>query len=497
MDGGPAVRLAADAIDGVRFVRLSPWTWRRTRRAPYQRSHATTGGRGDLDVHDLRAVRRARGDGAPGHRAPYRRTCCSSRVVDRDAAEPIGVVSLMSIDPRCAGSSWGTSGTRDRRNEACQHRGGPPVAPRGVRHVGVSARRVEVRRAERLLCGRRPSGSGSRSRASSVAHDREGPQQGHPHGSRCWPMSGRTDGPRWIGWLETEPGTAWPASSCPSPEPADAAARSVCGAVTVVSLVNVESPTAPGGALQGADPECLTGPASASWVRTGGKSTPCASCRVSKRPGGEVVRGRSGRSPIWSSMWTATITAGTDGAGRMALTSPPSTLRCEPWRRSWPTGGGGRPHLLDRVFTQQQDRWIDGPPGGAGLPARHARRSSRSASTAMTWALLTSAPGAAQAGRAGRLPDPPARPAPARRAETAPRRRSPRPPRVDRHRVPRRGGDGVPTTGTCSTRPSRASPSLDGGRITIWPGNYSTFAVAKEIALKRKQLYVTAEGDRE
>jgi ATP-binding cassette, subfamily F, member 3 len=33
---------------------------------------------------------------------------------------------------------------------------------------------------------------------------------------------------------------------------------------------------------------------------------------------------------------------------------------------------------------------------------------------------------------------------------------------------------------------------LDGGRITTWPGNYSAFAVAKEIALQRQQqLYVT------
>ena len=36
---------------------------------------------------------------------------------------------------------------------------------------------------------------------------------------------------------------------------------------------------------------------------------------------------------------------------------------------------------------------------------------------------------------------------------------------------------------------------LDGGRITIWPGNYSAFAVAKEIALKRQQLYVTQQKE--
>ena len=37
---------------------------------------------------------------------------------------------------------------------------------------------------------------------------------------------------------------------------------------------------------------------------------------------------------------------------------------------------------------------------------------------------------------------------------------------------------------------------LDGGRITMWPGNYSAYAVAKEIALKRQQqLYVTQQKE--
>jgi ATP-binding cassette subfamily F protein 3 len=37
---------------------------------------------------------------------------------------------------------------------------------------------------------------------------------------------------------------------------------------------------------------------------------------------------------------------------------------------------------------------------------------------------------------------------------------------------------------------------LDGGTITLWPGNYSAFAVAKEIALKRQQqLYVSQQKE--
>jgi len=37
---------------------------------------------------------------------------------------------------------------------------------------------------------------------------------------------------------------------------------------------------------------------------------------------------------------------------------------------------------------------------------------------------------------------------------------------------------------------------LDGGRVTMWPGNYSAFAVAKEIALQRQQqLYVTQQKE--
>ncbi|CAN5719347.1 ABC-F family ATP-binding cassette domain-containing protein [soil metagenome] len=37
---------------------------------------------------------------------------------------------------------------------------------------------------------------------------------------------------------------------------------------------------------------------------------------------------------------------------------------------------------------------------------------------------------------------------------------------------------------------------LDDGRITLWPGNYSAYAVAKEIALKRQQqLYVTQQKE--
>ena len=37
---------------------------------------------------------------------------------------------------------------------------------------------------------------------------------------------------------------------------------------------------------------------------------------------------------------------------------------------------------------------------------------------------------------------------------------------------------------------------LDGGRIDMWPGNYSAYAVAKEIALKRQQqLYVTQQKE--
>jgi ATP-binding cassette subfamily F protein 3 len=37
---------------------------------------------------------------------------------------------------------------------------------------------------------------------------------------------------------------------------------------------------------------------------------------------------------------------------------------------------------------------------------------------------------------------------------------------------------------------------LDSGRITMWPGNYSAYAVAKEIALKRQQqLYVTQQKE--
>ena len=37
---------------------------------------------------------------------------------------------------------------------------------------------------------------------------------------------------------------------------------------------------------------------------------------------------------------------------------------------------------------------------------------------------------------------------------------------------------------------------LDDGRVTMWPGNYSAFAVAKEIALKRQQqIYVTQQKE--
>ena len=37
---------------------------------------------------------------------------------------------------------------------------------------------------------------------------------------------------------------------------------------------------------------------------------------------------------------------------------------------------------------------------------------------------------------------------------------------------------------------------LDNGKITIWPGNYSAFAVAKQIALQRQQqLYVTQQKE--
>ena len=37
---------------------------------------------------------------------------------------------------------------------------------------------------------------------------------------------------------------------------------------------------------------------------------------------------------------------------------------------------------------------------------------------------------------------------------------------------------------------------LDGGRVTTWPGNYSAYAVAKEIAMKRQQqLYVTQQKE--
>ncbi len=37
---------------------------------------------------------------------------------------------------------------------------------------------------------------------------------------------------------------------------------------------------------------------------------------------------------------------------------------------------------------------------------------------------------------------------------------------------------------------------MDGGKITVWPGNYSAFAVAKEIALQRQQkLYVTQQKE--
>jgi ATP-binding cassette, subfamily F, member 3 len=37
---------------------------------------------------------------------------------------------------------------------------------------------------------------------------------------------------------------------------------------------------------------------------------------------------------------------------------------------------------------------------------------------------------------------------------------------------------------------------LDGGKLTMWPGNYSAYAVAKEIALKRQQqLYVTQQKE--
>ena len=37
---------------------------------------------------------------------------------------------------------------------------------------------------------------------------------------------------------------------------------------------------------------------------------------------------------------------------------------------------------------------------------------------------------------------------------------------------------------------------LDGGTVTLWPGNYSAFAVAKEVALKRQQqLYVTQQKE--
>ncbi|MGZ4155281.1 MAG: ATP-binding cassette domain-containing protein, partial [Actinomycetota bacterium] len=37
---------------------------------------------------------------------------------------------------------------------------------------------------------------------------------------------------------------------------------------------------------------------------------------------------------------------------------------------------------------------------------------------------------------------------------------------------------------------------LDGGKVTLWPGNYSAFAVAKQIALQRQQqLYVTQQKE--
>ena len=97
VDGGPAVRPVADAIDG-RFVRLEPLD--PEAHAPGSTSDRTRRhrGRGDLDVHDLRAVRRARGD-ARLVAGAVSTDLLFFTVVDRDAAEPIGVVSLMSIDP--------------------------------------------------------------------------------------------------------------------------------------------------------------------------------------------------------------------------------------------------------------------------------------------------------------------------------------------------------------------------------------------------------------
>ena len=53
-----------------------------------------------------------------------------------------------------------------------------------------------------------------------------------------------------------------------------------------------------------------------------------------------------------------------------------------------------------------------------------------------------------------------------------------------------------PTIGTCWTTPSIASPSWTAATITLWPGNYSAFAVAKQIALQRQQqLYVTQQKE--
>ena len=95
-------------------------------------------------------------------------------------------------------------------------------------------------------------------------------------------------------------------------------------------------------------------------------------------------------------------------------------------------------------------------------------------------ACLAQDPGRAAARRAGGAPRrgrPLAARAPARRASTAPS-------------SPSR------TTATCSTRPSARSPSSTGGRIRMWPGNYSAYTLARELELQRQQQqYVTQQKE--
>ena len=53
-----------------------------------------------------------------------------------------------------------------------------------------------------------------------------------------------------------------------------------------------------------------------------------------------------------------------------------------------------------------------------------------------------------------------------------------------------------PTTATCSTRRSSQIAELEHGRIRMWPGDYSAYAVAREVELvRRQQQYVTQQKE--